>query len=66
VVITPVAHLLFNAKRFAPWFLDWLNHFTLRKRRPAAATTPGSVPILRPFEPADAGPEAEPAPRRAA
>jgi NAD(P)-dependent dehydrogenase (short-subunit alcohol dehydrogenase family) len=66
VVITPVAHLLFNAKRFAPWFLDWLNHFTLRKRRPAAATTPGSVPILRPFEPADAEPEAEPAPRRAA
>jgi NAD(P)-dependent dehydrogenase (short-subunit alcohol dehydrogenase family) len=66
VVITPIAHLLFNAKRFTPWFLDWLNHFTLRKRRPSATTTPESVLVLRPFEPADSEPEAEPALRRAA
>jgi hypothetical protein len=66
VVITPIAHLLFNAKRFTPWFLDWLNHFTLRKRRPSATTTPENVQVLRPFEPADSEPEAEPALRRAA
>jgi NAD(P)-dependent dehydrogenase (short-subunit alcohol dehydrogenase family) len=66
VVITPIAHLLFNAKRFAPWFLDWLNHFTLRKRRPTAATTPGDAPSLRPFVPAEAEPETDSAVRRAA
>ena len=63
VVITPIAHLLFNAKRFTPWFLDWLNHFTLRRRRPVNATTARTVPVLRPFEPVDAEPEAEPAER---
>ena len=26
VLITPMAHLLFNVKRFAPWLLDVLNH----------------------------------------
>jgi NAD(P)-dependent dehydrogenase (short-subunit alcohol dehydrogenase family) len=66
VVITPIAHLLFNAKRFTPWFLDWLNHFTLRRRRPVNATTARTVPVLRPFEPVDAESEAEPALRRAA
>jgi NAD(P)-dependent dehydrogenase (short-subunit alcohol dehydrogenase family) len=66
VVITPVAHLLFNAKRFTPWFLDWLNHFTLRRRRPIAAATSHPAPVLRPFEPVDSEPEAEPALRRAA
>jgi hypothetical protein len=66
VVITPIAHLLFNAKRFSPWFLDWLNHFTLRKRRPVNATTARTTPVLRPFEPVDSEPEAEPALRRAA
>src|SRR5580700_1074819 len=66
VVITPIAHLLFNAKRFTPWFLDWLNHFTLRRRRPVNATTPSAAPVLRPFAPAAVEPEAEPAVRRAA
>jgi short-subunit dehydrogenase len=66
VVITPIAHLLFNAKRFAPWFLDLLNHFTLRKRRAAAGATAKATPGLRPFVPAEAGAEAEPALRRAA
>jgi len=65
VVITPIAHLLFNAKRFAPGFLDLLNHFTLRKRRPTAATAQVTRG-LRPFVPAEAEPEAEPAVRRAA
>ncbi|HET6327743.1 MAG TPA: SDR family oxidoreductase [Planctomycetaceae bacterium] len=64
VVITPIAHVLFNAKRFAPWFLDLLNHVTLRKRRPAAGAT--ETPGLRPFVPAEAETEAEPALRRAA
>jgi short-subunit dehydrogenase len=66
VVITPIAHLLFNAKRFTPWFLDWLNHFTLRKRRPVGTITAHTAPMLRPFEPVDAEAEAEPALRRAA
>ncbi len=66
VVITPIAHVLFNAKRFTPWFLDWMNHFTLRRRRPTAVTTPSAAPVLRPFAPAAVEPEAEPAVRRAA
>jgi len=66
VVITPIAHVLFNAKRFAPWFLDWMNHLTLRRRKPIAATTPSAAPVLRPFAPAAVEPEAEPAVRRAA
>jgi short-subunit dehydrogenase len=66
VVITPIAHLLFNAKRFAPWFLDLLNHFTLRKRRPATAATASPTAGLRPFVPAEVEAEVEPALRRAA
>ena len=45
VVITPIAHVLFNAKRFAPWFLDLLNHFTLRKRRPPRGQLPRRRPV---------------------
>jgi short-subunit dehydrogenase len=65
VVITPIAHLLFNAKRFAPWFLDGLNHLTLRKRKPVADTARTAPPALRPFQPAESEPTAEPL-RRAA
>jgi short-subunit dehydrogenase len=65
VVITPIAHLLFNAKRFAPWFLDWLNHVTLRRRKPAADTVANETPSLRPFAPDEAEPIATPM-RRAA
>jgi short-subunit dehydrogenase len=56
VVITPIAHLLFNAKRFAPWFLDSLNHFTLRKRKPVVDTARNASPALRPFQPAEEEP----------
>jgi NAD(P)-dependent dehydrogenase (short-subunit alcohol dehydrogenase family) len=66
VVITPIAHLLFNAKRFAPWLLDWLNHVTLRRRRSVAASAPSAVPVLRAFEPAETDAETKPALRRAA
>lgn len=38
VLVTPLAHLLYNTKRFAPWFLDWLNHVQRRRKRPAIAT----------------------------
>ncbi len=34
-LVTPMAHLLFNAKRFAPGFLDLLHHLG-RKKRPEA------------------------------
>lgn len=38
VLVTPLAHLLFNAKRFAPWLLDAMNRFTLKRRpRPVEA-----------------------------
>ncbi len=62
VVITPIAHVLFNAKRFTPWFLDWLNHFTLRRRR-VATTKPAAsaAPVLRPFAPTVTESEATPA-----
>ncbi len=33
VLLTPLAHLLWNVKRFAPWFLDFLNQFTLKRKR---------------------------------
>ncbi len=59
VVITPVAHLLFNAKRFAPWFLDWLNHFTLGSQRKKPVSGKNAIPTLRPFEPAEAESDAE-------
>lgn len=34
VLVTPLAHLLFQVNRFAPWLLDWLNHFG--RKQPAA------------------------------
>lgn len=49
VLITPMAHLLYNVKRFAPWFLDALNHIGRKKRKPvegiqrAAAASPEST-----------------------
>ncbi|HUG91651.1 MAG TPA: SDR family oxidoreductase [Planctomycetaceae bacterium] len=44
VLVTPLAHLLFNVKRFAPWVLDVMNRFSLRRRkRPAGeGEAPGS------------------------
>jgi NAD(P)-dependent dehydrogenase (short-subunit alcohol dehydrogenase family) len=38
VLVTPLAHLLFQVNRFAPWLLDWLNHFG--RKKPAPATVP--------------------------
>ena len=41
VLLTPMAHLLWNLKRFAPGLLDFANHFgRRRKRRRMAADTP--------------------------
>ncbi len=37
VLLTPLAYVLYNAKRFAPGFLDWLHHIGRRKTRPAVA-----------------------------
>jgi NAD(P)-dependent dehydrogenase (short-subunit alcohol dehydrogenase family) len=44
VLVTPLAHLLFNAKRFAPWLLDAMNRFRLKRRPrpPRPATTPAA------------------------
>lgn len=40
VLITPLAHLLWNLKKFAPWLIDYLNHFGRRKKRARAADLP--------------------------
>jgi short-subunit dehydrogenase len=40
VLLTPLAHLLWNVKRFAPWFLDFLNHFSLKRNRRGIVTDP--------------------------
>lgn len=63
VLMTPVAHLLFNAKRFAPGFIDWLNH--VGRRRKQRSNADGH---LLPFEPGTlpAPAEAEQPVRRAA
>ncbi|MGE3313753.1 MAG: SDR family NAD(P)-dependent oxidoreductase [Planctomycetaceae bacterium] len=37
-LVSPMAHLLFNVKRFAPWFLDFLNHVQRKKRTKVAET----------------------------
>jgi short-subunit dehydrogenase len=62
VLLTPLAYVLYNAKRFAPGFLDWMHQLGRRKSRP----TPEQADILRPFE-AEARPSNEVNPvRRAA
>jgi NAD(P)-dependent dehydrogenase (short-subunit alcohol dehydrogenase family) len=62
VLLTPLAHLLYNAKRFAPGFLDWLHHVGRRKSRPAVSANE----MLRPFDADDRSPEVEQPIRRAA
>lgn len=42
VLITPLAHVLHQTKKFAPWFLDLLNHVG-RKKQHAPVTVPQSV-----------------------
>jgi 3-oxoacyl-[acyl-carrier protein] reductase len=62
VLLTLVAHALFNAKRFAPGFLDWLNHFVRRKKHAAFA---GDV-STRPVQAGTVVPQQDEAIRRAA
>lgn len=33
VLITPTAHALFQLKRFAPWLIDFVNHFSRKGRK---------------------------------
>ncbi|MEX1094744.1 MAG: SDR family oxidoreductase [Planctomycetales bacterium] len=40
VLITPLAHLLWNLKKFAPWLIDFANHLGRKKRRLAAHDAP--------------------------
>lgn len=62
VLLTPLAHVLYNAKRFVPGLLDWMHQLGRRKSRPALE----SADVLRPFE-TDARPSEEATPvRRAA
>jgi NAD(P)-dependent dehydrogenase (short-subunit alcohol dehydrogenase family) len=46
VLLTPLAYVLYNAKRFAPGFLDWMHQLGRRKSRPAEE----HADIVRPFD----------------
>ena len=46
VLLTPLAHLLYNAKRFVPGLLDWMHQLGRRKARPVLE----NADVLRPFE----------------
>jgi short-subunit dehydrogenase len=62
VLMTPVAHLLFNTKRFAPWFLDGLARLG-RRNKPSV---PATNITLRPFNPESLPASSDDAARRAA
>ncbi len=36
MLVTPLAHVLYQTKRFAPWLLDLLNHIGRKNKKPAA------------------------------
>lgn len=40
VLITPLAHLLFQVHRWAPWFIDLLNHAGRKNKQKKAASQP--------------------------
>ncbi len=44
-IVGPLAHLLWNAKWFAPGFLDFLNHFRRKKRTPLLIIHPTDVAL---------------------
>lgn len=51
VLLTPLAHLLYQTKRFAPWLLDLLNHTGRKKKTiPQAAATPTQTPETKPAD----------------
>lgn len=56
VLLTPLAHLLYQTKRFAPWLLDLLNHTGRKKKK--------LTPVIAPTQPTT--PEAKPPSKRAA
>ena len=41
VLITPLAHLLYNLHRFAPWLIDLMNQAGRRKKRAVPQVAPG-------------------------
>jgi short-subunit dehydrogenase len=65
VLVTPVAHALYNAKRFAPWLLDWMNQLGRRSARPAVVPTGTVLPLRSPAD-VDSPAEQSAAGRRAA
>ncbi len=56
VLLTPLAHVLYQTKRFAPWFLDLLNHTGRKKKKLAGALASAQPPT----------PETKPPGKRAA
>jgi len=43
VLLTPMAHLLYQTKRFAPWLLDLLNHMGRKKKKNAPSHIPSAT-----------------------
>jgi NAD(P)-dependent dehydrogenase (short-subunit alcohol dehydrogenase family) len=62
VVITPLAHLLWNVNRFAPGLLDWLQRFRRHRRVVQTAGGPTQVPAGTPVADALADTTALPSP----
>jgi short-subunit dehydrogenase len=62
VLLTPLAHVLYNTKRFVPSLLDWMHQLGRRKARPALE----SLDVLRPFESDDRASDQATSLRRAA
>jgi NAD(P)-dependent dehydrogenase (short-subunit alcohol dehydrogenase family) len=52
VLVTPLAYLLFNVKRFAPWVLDVMNGFSLKRRPRRGEQAGGTADESRPDLPA--------------
>jgi short-subunit dehydrogenase len=48
VLLTPLAHVVWNTKKFAPWLLDWMSHLGRKKPKPACETLPGRETNDRP------------------
>jgi hypothetical protein len=55
VLVTPLARVLYWAKRFSPGFLDLLSRLSRKKNRPVAPV--GPAPVQFDLEPAQAAKE---------
>jgi len=47
VLVTPVAHLFWNLKRFAPWLIDLMHHIGRRRKSRSRLSIPREVAAVR-------------------